>query len=123
MLFRSGRALQMLDDLGSLSSPARRDKGREDLRGGRPTWPWAWLAEVDPFAWARTTAAARDVMRGTGDADALADELVRIVGATGRARIRAILESAHAELGAALGPSPTLDAVAAELRRMEQSYG
>jgi geranylgeranyl pyrophosphate synthase len=118
---RVGRALQMLDDLGSLVS--RREKGREDLRGARPTWVWVWLAEVEPFAWARTTTQVRDVMRGIGDVDALADELYAIVGTTGRARIRHTLDEAHRELLGTLGPSAALEAVAAELRRMEQSYG
>ncbi|MCW5809131.1 MAG: polyprenyl synthetase family protein, partial [Deltaproteobacteria bacterium] len=116
---RAGIALQMLDDLGSLV--ARRDKGREDLRGGRATWPWAWLAEVAAFTWSRLAARA-----GRDDVDPLADELYEIVAATGRARIRALLDGAETELARALGPSlppGTLDAVAAELRRMERSYG
>ena len=39
-----GVGLQMLDDLGSVQSKALRHKGNEDIRGLRPTWPWAWLA-------------------------------------------------------------------------------
>lgn len=118
-----GIALQMLDDLGAIASPARRDKGREDLRAGRPTWPWAWLAERDPFAWSRLTAMARTVFAGDGDVDFLADTLVAIVGSVGRDRVSATLAGAVAELTAALGPSPMIDTIAAELRRMEASYG
>jgi geranylgeranyl pyrophosphate synthase len=40
-----GVGLQMLDDWSGLHVEARRDKGLEDLRLGRPTWPWAWLAQ------------------------------------------------------------------------------
>ena len=36
--------LQMLDDLSGVVSPARRHKALEDLRHGRATWVWAWLA-------------------------------------------------------------------------------
>src|SRR5690606_31849625 len=43
-----GVALQMLDDLSGLLNDRRRDKGEEDLRLGRATWPWAWLAEALP---------------------------------------------------------------------------
>jgi geranylgeranyl pyrophosphate synthase len=118
----AGCALQMLDDLGSIASPARRDKGREDLRSGRPTWPWVWLAEVAPFTWSRLSSAAAAVIAGDGDADALADTLAARTASFGRSRIRSLLDGALARLTAALGPSPTIDALAAELARMEASY-
>jgi len=118
----AGCALQMLDDLGSIASPARRDKGREDLRGGRPTWPWAWLADVAPFTWARLSRAAAAVVAGDGDADALADTLAARTASFGRSRIRSLLDGALARLTTALCPSPAIDALAAELARMEASY-
>jgi len=118
-----GVALQMLDDLGSITARSRRDKGREDLRAGRPTWPWAWLAEESRFAWARLAPQAREVAAGRGDPDALADALAEIVGPTGRDRVRAALDRVVADLRAAVGPGPAVDAVAAELARMEASYG
>nr|MDQ3370796.1 hypothetical protein [Myxococcota bacterium] len=118
-----GIALQMLDDLGSVTSPARRDKGREDLRNGRPTWPWAWLAEQGPFAWSRLAAMERAVAAGDGDLEALADALADTIGTIGRARVRAALDGALAELAGAVGASPVIDGLAAELRRMEESYG
>ena len=116
-----GIALQMYDDLGSITAPARRDKGREDLRAGRPTWPWAWLADHDPFAWSRLVATGRAVFAGA-DPDRLADALADGVAMIGRTRARATIDAALAEVAAALGPSVTLDAIAAELRRMEASY-
>lgn len=127
-----GIGLQMLDDLGSLTSPARRDKGREDLRAGRPTWPWAWLAEQGPFAWARIASMERMVAsiaeRGDaealdGELDDLATQLVAAIGETGRVRVRATLASALGDLQSTVGPSPEIDTIAAELRRMEASYG
>jgi geranylgeranyl pyrophosphate synthase len=117
-----GTALQMLDDLGSLTSPARRAKGREDLRGERPTWPWAWLAEARPFVWSRLIAQLRGA---SGDAeldmiaDALADEIVDI----GRARIRALLDDTLADLVARAGNGPAIAAIGAALSCMEKSYG
>lgn len=118
-----GNALQMLDDLGSLTSPARREKAYEDLRGGRPTWPWAWVAELGPFAWHRLATMSRGVTAGTGDIDELAAGLVTAIGNTGRARIRAAIERALADLVAAVGPSPVVLRIASELERMEKSYG
>ncbi|HYQ27458.1 MAG TPA: polyprenyl synthetase family protein, partial [Polyangiaceae bacterium] len=41
-----GVGLQMLDDLGGITSERRAHKGHEDLRHARPTWPWAWAAET-----------------------------------------------------------------------------
>ena len=109
-----GIALQMLDDLGSLTSDARRDKGREDLLNHRPTWPWAWLAE-DPAAFARVA--------GISDLDDRADALVARVGELGRERIRAALAGALARLKRDLGPAPVIETIAAEISRMETSYG
>lgn len=118
-----GIGLQMLDDLGSLTSPARRAKGLEDLHGGRPTWPWAWLAEHRPFAWARLAAMERAVAAGTGDPDAVLQALVDEVGAIGRTVIRTTLDGALAELVREVGRSPITERIGDELARMEQSYG
>ena len=107
-----GSGLQMLDDLGSLTT--RLDKGREDLREGRPTWPWAWLAE-DRDAFARVAAIT--------EIDARAAALVACVGDIGRARIRAALDGAFTALVAAVGSSSVTDMIRAELSRMENSYG
>jgi len=122
-----GTGLQMLDDLGSLTSTARRAKGREDLEGGRPTWPWAWLAEVQPFAWARCAALARTVAGGSADHDQRIEELSAMlvdgVGAIARPRVRLTLDSALAELVSAVGASSITEELATELSRMEASYG
>lgn len=118
-----GTGLQMLDDLGSLASPARRAKAREDLEGGRPTWPWAWLAEVQPFAWARCVTLARAVAAGTGDIDELADMLLDAILAVGRPRVRLTLATALTELESTVGASSITEQIATELSRMEASYG
>lgn len=120
---RMGLALQMLDDLGSLTSPPRRDKGREDLRAARPTWPWAWLAQHDAFAWARCITSARAVLAGTGDVDALGDLLAEAVAGEGRACIRTTLDATLADLVGIAGETATTQRFAAELRRMETRYG
>ena len=122
-----GTGLQMLDDLGSLTSVARRAKAREDLEGGRPTWPWAWLAEVQPFAWTRCSALARTIATGTEDQEARLDELSAMlldgVGSIARHRVRFTLDSALAELVSTVGASAVTEEIATELSRMEASYG
>lgn len=118
-----GIGLQMLDDLGSIVSPARRSKGHEDLREGRPTWPWAWLAERDRFAWARCCTLARAVTAGTGDVNALADTLAEAIGDVGRVHTEQTIDHAFHGLVDAVGASPVTEMVGAELARMKESYG
>jgi geranylgeranyl pyrophosphate synthase len=120
---RMGCALQMLDDLGSLTSPARHEKAHEDLRGGRPTWPWAWLAEHGPFAFTRLANMSRAVVAGTGNVDELGAALVCAIGNTGRDRVRAALDAALADLVGTVGSNAVTQMIASELARMEQSYG
>lgn len=125
-----GKGLQMLDDLGGLTCAARRDKGVEDLRLARPTWPWAWAARATSQAtFAELQRRARDLSNGHADGrtdeaavDALARELTAIIGETGRARVQSSLSLALAVLRDALAPSPVLDAIEDEILRLEQSY-
>ncbi len=121
----AGVGLQMLDDLGSICARDRADKGREDLRAGRPTWPWAWLAEArDEVAWARLALRARHAPEsGDAELDALADALRREIEPRGRDAVRSRLGNAMTDARAALGEHPALDEMAAALGRMEQSYG
>jgi geranylgeranyl pyrophosphate synthase len=115
---RAGIALQMFDDLGSIG--ARRDKAREDLAHARPTWPWAWLAELDdPFVWARLTHALAHVATGQTCPDALADELGALVAPVGRRRARDVLAGALALLGG----GDEARVIGDELRAMEARYG
>lgn len=118
----AGSALQMLDDLGSLTAPARREKGREDLRHQRPTWPWAWLAEAHPFRWARLIEQLR-AARDDRELDAVADALAEEVGERGRARIRALVDDTLAELVRDVGDSPAIAVIRTALAQMEKSYG
>ncbi len=154
-----GEGLQMLDDLGGLTSAARRHKGYEDLCQARPTWPWAWAASTSSAAAftelrARAQAlyerasrspvavpaeasaerggaeVARAARAPSGYAEdcvemceALSQTLRELIGDTGRARAQARLHLSLAVLHDALGPSPALQAVEAEVRRLEESYG
>lgn len=127
---RLGVGLQMLDDFGNLTagSDGNAAKAREDLRNGTPTWPWALAAErLDAPAFAALQAAARAVAE-SGDADgaparALAAELRAAVGFEGRRRASRYLEQALEDLRAAADDRPEIALVAAEIRRLEVSYG
>ncbi len=127
---RLGVGLQMLDDFGNLTggSAGNAAKAREDLRNGRPTWPWALAAErLDASAFAALQAAARAVVESRdGDgaaARALATRLREEVGFEGRRRASAYLAQALAELRAAVNDRPEIALVASEIRRLEASYG
>jgi geranylgeranyl pyrophosphate synthase len=116
-----GTALQMLDDLGSLT-PSRRAKGREDLLNGRATWPWAWLAETQPFLWSRLTERAAAATTDS-ELDAIADELHAHVAELGRVRIRSLIDDTLADLAGRAGSGPALATIGAALTYMEKSYG
>ena len=134
---RLGLGLQMLDDFGNLTAPASDNddsKALEDLRGGRPTWPWALAAtELDDAVFSelqgnlRDLVAARDAAGGDvvdgAAARALAAKLRMAVGMQGRRRATAYLNDALGGLREAVGNRPELALVAAEIERLEHSYG
>ena len=118
-----GIGLQMLDDLGGLTADHRADKGLEDLRGGRATWPWAWLAERgEPVTLALAHTEAKAVSKGD-DPTRLIAMLRHQVAVPGRAAVNAHLDGAIRSLRAHVGPSKALGALVAELARLRRSYG
>lgn len=133
---RLGLGLQMLDDFGNLTAPtadAGDSKALEDLRTGRPTWPWALAAvELDEAAFAELQADVRvliDRARGDGDhgasarARGLAAKLRMAVGAKGRRQAASYLGAALSDLRATVGDRAELAALGAEIERLEAAYG
>ena len=129
---RLGLGLQMLDDFGNLTggSEGNTAKALEDLRNGRPTWPWAIAAQtLSPAAFTSLQVRAGMVARNDidvtvdGRARALAAELKMAVGRTGRRQAASYLEGALDDLAAAVGPREELALIADEIRRLEASYG
>jgi geranylgeranyl pyrophosphate synthase len=119
-----GVGLQMLDDLSGICARSRRDKGLEDLRGGRPTWPWAWLCgAVDELAVARLQQRLRTACspEGEHDLDAVMASLREGALASGRTAVRAQLQRCLHEATAHLEPEAH-HALAQELERLEVSY-
>jgi len=117
-----GIGLQMLDDLGSITSPARARKGREDLKLARPTWPWSWAAtDLSATAMAELAGQLRAVCDGE-DPDRLRTALGTSVGPAGRQRIAAHLDAALAGLRDKLPEATALDELAEEIARLRRSY-
>ncbi len=121
---RFGTALQMLDDVANVEARNGSARRYEDVRLGRATWPWAWLAErLSPARFARLQRAARAVADGRLAADTLGTRLATLSAAHGRRIARTSLDRALHALRSTLGASPGLEALAAEVERLLVSYG
>jgi geranylgeranyl pyrophosphate synthase len=119
-----GTGLQILDDLGGLVSTARCDKGHEDLVGGRPTWPWAWLArDLEAAPYEALQRLARDVEARDRHPELLAEAMREHLGPKAAARVRAHLRSALRDVEAAFPGAPVLGDLRADIEQLEQSYG
>jgi len=118
-----GVGLQMLDDLGGIVSERRAHKGHEDLRHGRPTWPWAWAAEtLDPREYHPIQRLGRAVATGGEHPECLAIELRTAVGKFGRAEAHRRLARALAGLSEAVPEPRVIAELEHELSRLEKSY-
>lgn len=126
-----GLALQQLDDLGNLTSSRDPGKRHEDLRNGRLTWPWAWAAEtLEPLAYARLELAARALRSGdaagapgSGQAAEVAARLADLAGPHRRRYIATQVQRALAALEQHFPDRDRIAGLAAEITRLEQSYG
>jgi geranylgeranyl pyrophosphate synthase len=116
-----GIGLQMLDDLGSLTNPARIEKAAEDLCAARPTWPWSWAAQdSNSAAYLELVRHSLDVVAGASP-EPLARRLASRVAELGRCRARAQLNHAFARLRESCPASAALDDVERDFRELEQS--
>jgi geranylgeranyl pyrophosphate synthase len=128
LLERFGRALgtglQMLDDLGGVVSEARRDKGMEDVRQGRPTWPWAWLAnELDELTFAKLQAQSRAAAHDEDAAEAVRAGLAASIDDCGRREVERHLRQALELLRPELGNHSAFRSLARDVARLSRSYG
>lgn len=118
-----GIALQMLDDWSGVSVPRRREKGLEDVRLERLTWPWAWLSQTaDDEVWDTAMEQLRS-LAGGGSADDLLDSLGTRLAEVAPVRIRAQLDRAATGLSAHLADSPAYEAAKADLDELERAFG
>ena len=96
-----GIGLQMLDDLSGVYNVDRRHKAIEDLRQGRATWIWAWLARhSDKESYRRLLDELEKVMNGA-DAEPLIERIRLRLGELGHRAARLQLDAAIEALRAA----------------------
>lgn len=118
-----GVALQMLDDWSGVSVTRRREKGIEDLRLERLTWPWAWLAEsADDRLWENAVRHLRSLAAG-GSPEGLVDLIHEGLVDDAPCRIRRQLDRAAEGLGTHLADSPAYAAARADLDELERAFG
>jgi geranylgeranyl pyrophosphate synthase len=119
-----GVALQMLDDTSGIYQAPRAHKGHEDLRQGRPTWPWAWLARrLDELSYSRLQHHAQAVERAETHPEVLASALRRQLGDAPNRAIHGQLRDAFDRLEARVQKSALLSPLADEIERLEAAYG
>ena len=118
-----GMALQMLDDVGGLTSKAREHKGLEDVLQSRPTWPWAWLAEeLDPASYHALREQARRVEAGRQSPKVVLKGLASLLGESGRERVHLYLGESFRRLESAFPGVEVLAEIRREMSRLERSY-
>ena len=118
-----GLGLQMLDDLGNLVSDRTGPKQFEDLRLGRPTWPWAWLAgDLAAERFDALVSLSREVIAGQREVGELATAMRLALGRRGGDRAHRHLEGALNRLRESIGPCADLEALSEDIARMEASY-
>lgn len=118
-----GVALQMLDDVSGLFEERRAHKGHEDLLQGRPSWPWAWLAQrLDEVSYSRLQHRAREVERRDLHPEALARAMRRELGNAPYQVIHERLRQALARLAPHVTDGHALAPLAEEIARLENAY-
>jgi geranylgeranyl pyrophosphate synthase len=118
-----GVGLQMFDDLGALTNPARAEKAAEDLGGARPTWPWAWAAQAcDTASYLDLVREARRVAAGAG-CEPLARRLAAGVAGIGETRARARLRQSFACLRASSPITSAVEQLERDFQGLAESYG
>ncbi len=120
---RVGVGLQMQNDLSELTGAAGPLKHPEDLVHGRVTWPWAWAADRLPAGqFDALQVRGLKLAAGTGDAAALAADLLAALGPDPARPVAAALTAAERGLAAVPGPAPAVAAARAELDRLLRHY-
>lgn len=120
---RLGVALQTLDDFGNLAGGRDPHKRHEDLRLGRCTHGWAWLARQlprEPFAELQDE--SRRVTQDGADPELLAGRMRRLLGDEPARATAAGLHRALDELRAALPPEAKLTPLRLLVEQLEASY-
>lgn len=117
-----GVGLQMLDDLSGILNGKRRQKAIEDLRLGRATWVWAWLAaDLSADTYQQLRAELRGAVTAAS-ADSLVERIRFRLDGVGLQRTRVQLDGATDGLRAVIGGGAWCDDLRAELSWLERRY-
>ena len=118
-----GVGLQMLDDYSAIVSVRRREKAREDLENGRPTWPWAWIASsLDVASFERFMGLLREVQQGAASFESLRALLADAIRETGAAAIRKQLTQAVAHVRPHVQEETVLAEIEGAIAELEKRY-
>jgi geranylgeranyl pyrophosphate synthase len=118
-----GCVLQMYDDFSAVLAPGRLEKACEDLRGARPTWPWALLSErLDDIDFADLQAMARDLCLDEAGAERLVQRLRALLPEDAQLGAQRRLDAAIFSLREAVGDRPSVDRLIRDVRALEHVY-
>lgn len=119
-----GVGLQMLDDRSGICSNASRHKGTEDLRMGRLTWAWAWLAgALTSLQFEQLRVQHQHVMQDNGSAQALMEAMRPLLEPVARASVRTHLRRQLLVLRSALDAPHAVAEIEKDIQMLEASYG
>lgn len=117
-----GVGLQMLDDWSGIGVDKQRDKGIEDIKLARPTWPWAWLAvEDDELVYAELVRQVRGLSIDW-EAERVLERLRTLLGSRAPGLIRGHLDAALEGLVKVVGDCPELDDLRSDVDRLELAF-
>lgn len=120
---RVGVVLQMLDDWSGIRNEKRGDKGIEDLRLGRATWPWAWLADhIDQVSYADVTRRLR-AASVDWQLDQVRERIAALLGSVAPGLIDTEIDRAMSLLRSEPFDSDAVDAVASDVEALKRAYG
>jgi geranylgeranyl pyrophosphate synthase len=118
-----GVALQMLDDLSTVTNPERRNKAAEDFANGRVTWAWAWAANaMNEVTFQRTVHMSQQPLDADG-IDRLCLAFEDICRGMGRQHVCEQVLRAWDALPPNLADKPSIAALRENVIKLEKSYG
>lgn len=118
-----GVGLQMLDDWSGIGVDRRREKGIEDIKLARPTWPWAWLGEdCDELSYAELVRQVRGISIDW-EAERVLERMRTLLAPIAGKKIRTHLDMALEDLQDEFGECEELEAIREDVDRLERAFG
>jgi geranylgeranyl pyrophosphate synthase len=118
-----GVGLQMLDDWSGIGVDGRREKGIEDIKLARLTWPWAWLGEEsDELSYAELIRQVRGLTIDW-EVERVLERMRTILAPIAGKKIRTYLDMALEGLQDEFGECDQLEAIRQDVDRLERAFG